>query len=66
MTDGRSSSVMDTVVSSVDPAVTPVGRELPKPSLTLSPSSSTESCVAEKLTVFSVSPLLKTTLLGKL
>ena len=34
---------METVVSSVEPTVTPVGSELPKPSFTDSPSSSTVS-----------------------
>ena len=37
---------------------------LSKPSFTLSPSSFAVSCVAEKLSVFSVSPSLKTTLVG--
>ena len=55
VTWGWSLSVMDIVVSSVEPAVTPVGRELPKPSLTFSPSSSIASSVAEKVSVFSVS-----------
>ena len=40
VTEGTSSSVMETTVSSGDPSVTPVGRLEPKPSLTDSPSSS--------------------------
>ena len=43
--------------------VTLAGR-VPNVSLTLSPSSSSASSVAEKERVFSVSPLLKTTVCG--
>ena len=39
VTEGTSSSVIETMASLVVPALTPVGRELSKPSLTLSPSS---------------------------
>ena len=45
---------MLTVVSSVAPAVTPVG-SAPKASSTLSPSSSSVSWVAAKVMVFDVS-----------
>ena len=54
---------MEMTVSLVVPSVTPVGR-LVKVSLTDSPSSSTESSVAEKVNDFSVSPALKVTLDG--
>ena len=64
VTDGTSSSVMDTTASCGLAAVTSVGRGDPKASLTLSPSSSIVSCVALKVMLFSVSPLLKTTLAG--
>ena len=63
MTAGSSSSVMETVVSLVEPAVTPSG-SMPKESFTFSPSSSTVSWVAVKVMVFSVSPLSKVTLLA--
>ena len=62
-TPGTSSSVMLTVVSEVVPAVTRSGR-VPKPSLTDSPSSLSVSWIAENVTVFSVSPLAKVTLVG--
>ena len=54
-TCGSSSSVMLTVVSLGVPALTSGGR-VPKVSCTLSPSSSTVSCVAEKVKVFGGSP----------
>ena len=63
-TDGTSSSVMVTVVSSGVPALTRASGMEPNPSLTLSPSSSIVSCVAEKVMLFSVSPLWKVTLSG--
>ena len=47
-------------------SATPVGRELPNPSFTDSPSSSTLSEEAWKVMSFSVSPTLKTTLVGML
>ena len=56
---------MLTTVSAGVPAATPTGR-LVKPSRTDSPSSSTESCVARKLTVLVVSPLLNVTVEGRL
>ena len=56
--------MIETVASSVLPALTPVGRVLPKPSLTLSPSSLSLSEAALKSKVFSVSPGLNTTLAG--
>ena len=56
-------SVIDTVVSSVEPWVTPAGR-FTKPSLTFSPSSSTESSVAEKVSVFPVSFAAKFRVVG--
>ena len=55
---------MDTMASLVVPALTPAGRELSKPSLTLSPSSLSSSAVAVKVKDFSVSLALKTTLAG--
>ena len=58
-------SVIDTVDWFLLPADTRAGRFW-KPSLTLSPSSSSSSSVASKSIVFSVSPLLKTTFPGKL
>ena len=54
---------MEMVVPLLVPAETWSGR-VPKLTLTLSPSSLAVSCIAEKLKVFSVSPLLKTTLGG--
>ncbi len=54
---------METMVSLVAPAVTPVG-SAPKVSLTLSPSSSVVSWVAVKVKVLEVWPLAKTTLAG--
>ena len=63
VTAGTSSSVMDTTLSLVVPAVIPVG-SVPKVSFTDSPSSSTLSEAAAKLKVFSVSVLLKVTLVG--
>ena len=50
--------MIDTVASSMLPALTPVG-SVPKVSLTLSSSSSRSSSVAVKVKDFSVSPLLK-------
>ena len=64
VTDGTSSSVMLTVVSSGVPALTRASGMEPNPSCTLSPSSSSVSCVALKVIVFSVSPLRKVTLDG--
>ena len=55
---------MDTTASLVEPSVTPAGRVLSKPSLTLSPSSLSSSAVAVKVKDFSVSLALKTTLAG--
>ena len=63
MTAGSSLSVMVTVVVEVVPADTPVGG-VPKPSATVSPSSSAVSSVAAKVNVFDVSPLAKVTLAG--
>ena len=63
VTAGSSLSVMVTVVVEVVPAVTPVGG-VPKPSATVSPSSSTVSSSAVKVMVCDVSPLLKVTLAG--
>ena len=60
VTAGSSLSVMVTVVVEVVPAVTPLGG-VPKPSATVSPSSSTVSSVAAKAIAFDVSPLLKVT-----
>ena len=54
---------METVARGVVPAVTLAGSVL-KPSLTLSSSSSTVSCVAVKVNDCSVSPLWKVTLAG--
>ena len=54
---------METTLSLVVPSVTPVGIA-PKVSFTDSPSSSTLSEAAAKLKVFSVSVLLKVTLVG--
>ena len=54
---------MVTVVVEVVPAVTPVGG-VPKPSATVSPSSSAVSSVAAKVMVFNVSRLAKVTLAG--
>ena len=56
--------MIETTVSLVVPADTRSGSVLPKASRTLSPSSSTVSCVAEKVMLFSVSPLAKVTLDG--
>ena len=56
--------MIETTLSLVVPSETPVGRVLPKASLTDSPSSSTVSAVAEKVKDFSVSPELKVTLAG--
>ena len=58
-----STSVMDTVASSVAPDVTLAGR-VPKPSFTLSPSSSTASRAAVNVNDRTVSPLWKVTLDG--
>ena len=55
---------MLTVVWFGVPALTRAGRVAPNPSSTLSSSSSIVSCVALKVMLFSVSPLLKTTLAG--
>ena len=63
VTAGISSSVMETTVSLVVPAVTLSGR-VPNPSLTLSPSSSTLSAAAAQGMSLAVSPLLKVTLPG--
>ena len=63
VTAGSSSSVIETVVSLVVPAVTPVGKE-PKPSLTFSPSSSTVSAVAVKVNDLEVSVAANVTLAG--
>ena len=57
---------METVASAGLPVVMRVGRDDPKPSFTLSPSSSTLSGLARNVISFSVSPSLKTTLLGTL
>ena len=54
---------MVTVVSSVGPPVTALGR-VPKSSFTDSPSSSALSWVAVKVKDFSVSPLSNVTLAG--
>ena len=59
-----SSSVMATVAWFGEPAVTPSSGIVPKPSSTLSLSSSTVSCVAVTVKVFDVSPELKTTVPG--
>ena len=61
VTSGSSLSVMLTVVSSVAPAVTPVGSA---PKATLSPSSSSASAVAAKSKVLDVSPALNVTVAG--
>ena len=63
MTLGTSSSDIETTAWDGLVEFTPTGR-VPKVSLTLSPSSSSVSSVAEKEKVFSVSPLLKTTVCG--
>ena len=63
-TAGRSSSVIEMTDVAVLPALTPWGRGVPKVSFIDSPSSSRSSWVAEKVKVFSVSPLLKVTLVG--
>ena len=63
-TPASSSSSMLTVVVTVVPTLTPAGRLVPKPSSTLSPSSSMASCVAVKVIVFDVSPVSKVTLPG--
>ena len=63
VTAGTSSSVIETTVSLVDPSLTPVGR-FPKPSFTLSLSSSSVSWVALKVIVFAVSPGAKLTFVG--
>ena len=64
VTAGRSSSVMETVVSLGVPAVTPAGSIAPKLSLTPSPSSLSESSVAMKVIVWLVSPEAKVTIEG--
>ena len=64
LTPGTSSSVIDTTLSLGVPALTPVGRFEPNPSLTLSPSSLSLSEAALNVMLFSVSPPLKTTLAG--
>ena len=58
-----SSSVMLTVVWVVVPVCTVAG-SVPKVSRTLSPSSSTVSCVAVKVNAFEVSPALNITFAG--
>ena len=63
VTEGTSSSVIETVASFVVPALTPVGR-VPKPNFTDSSSSSTSSSVAVKTNVLSVSPALNVTPAG--
>ena len=63
VTDGTSSSVIETTAWDGLAEETLAGRA-PKFSLTRSPSSSSASSVAEKEKVFSVSPLLKTTVCG--
>ena len=63
VTAGSSSSAMLTVDSDVVPAVTPSG-SVPKPSFTLSPSSSTVSAVAEKVKDLDVSVAPNVTLAG--
>ena len=63
VTAGRSSSVMETVVSLGVPTVTPLG-SVPKPRATVSPSSSAESSVAVNVNVFDVSPAANVTLAG--
>ena len=60
-TCGPSSSLIDTVVSAGLPALTPAG-SVPKPSFTLSPSSSTVSSVAVNVMLCSLSPLSNVTL----
>ena len=61
VTAGTSSSVMLTVVSSGVPALTRASGMEPNPSRTLSPSSSSVSCVALKSKDLDVSPLWKVT-----
>ena len=63
MTEGTSSSVMETVVWSVTPSETPAG-SVPKSRRTLSPSSLSLSAAALKVIVLEVSPALKVTLPG--
>ena len=46
------------------PVLTPAGSVFPKPSVTLSPSSSSLSSVAVTVKVFAVSPLLNVRLAG--
>ena len=53
-----------TVVVAGVPAVTPLGRLVPKPSSTLSASSSMESSAAVKVIVFDISSASKVTLEG--
>ena len=65
VTPATSLSVMETTVSLMVPAVTPVGRA-PKVNFTRSPSSSMVSSVAVKVKVFEVSPDSKVTELGTL
>ena len=59
-----SSSVMATVAWLVVPTLTPSSGMVPKPSSTLSLSSSKVSCVAWKVIVCDVSPELKVTVAG--
>ena len=64
VTPGSSSSVMLTVVSFGVPVFTRSGRPVPNPSSTLSPSSSSLSYVALKVSVRPVCPLANVTLDG--
>ena len=64
VTEGSSSSSMTTIVSSLPPGLTRASGIVPNFSSTLSSSSSTVSWEAVKVMVFSVSPLLKVTLVG--
>ena len=57
-------TVMVTVVSAVVPALTPLGSGVPKASFTLSPSSSSASGNAVKVSDFDLSPSSKVTLAG--
>ena len=64
VTDGTSSSVIETTLSFTVPSEMPVG-SVPKVSLTLSPSSSTLSAAAAKEKVFSVSAAAKVRLAAR-
>ena len=55
---------METMASTMYPALTPSAGGLPNPSSTLFPSSSTSSGIAVKVKLFSVSPALNVTLAG--